>query len=141
MRARRRLNELSPYPDAPTRFSYASFEHVADAEFAPNLLDVDRLTLVGEARISRDDEQGFETRQGGNNVFHDAIGEVFLFRISAHVLKRQYCDRRLVGKRKRVGGVTRRFRARSRSRSRSIEPHRPVDVFERPLAEVIKGER
>jgi hypothetical protein len=38
-----------------------------------NLLDLDNLALVGEARITSDDEQRFEPRERGDDVFHHAI--------------------------------------------------------------------
>jgi hypothetical protein len=47
-----------------------------------NLLDLDNLALVGEARITSDDEQRFEPRERGDDVFHHAIREVFLLGIA-----------------------------------------------------------
>jgi hypothetical protein len=38
----------------------------------------DRASLVGETRVARDDHQAGDLRQIGDNVFADAVGEVFL---------------------------------------------------------------
>ena len=78
-------------------FADAAFEHIAHAEFAPDLPDVWRLALVGEARIARDHEQRRGTRQRRDDVLDDAVGEILLLGIAAHVLERQHGDGRLVG--------------------------------------------
>src|SRR5262249_10297997 len=54
--------------------------------------------LEGEARISRDHEQRFEPRQRGDDLLDHPVGKVLLLWIAAHVLERQYGDRRLVRK-------------------------------------------
>jgi hypothetical protein len=38
-------------------FAHRTFEHVADAQFAPDLLHIDGPTLVSEARVAGGDEQ------------------------------------------------------------------------------------
>ena len=45
----------------------------------------------------------------GNNVVHDAVSEIFLVRIAAQVLKRQHCDRGLLGQRETGRNDTLRF--------------------------------
>ena len=57
MRSRCGINKLPSDAHAFRRFAYAAFEHIAHAKLAPNLLHIDRPTLVGEGRIARDDEQ------------------------------------------------------------------------------------
>ena len=81
-------------------FLHAAFQHVAHAEFAPDLPDVDRPALVGERGIARDHEQRLEARQRGDDVLHHAVGKIFLLGIAAHVLERQHRDRRFVGERR-----------------------------------------
>ena len=51
------LDQLRGDPDAVAGFAHAAFEHIAHAQFAPDLLHIDRAALVGEARIAGDDEQ------------------------------------------------------------------------------------
>ena len=45
--------------------------------------------LVGEARIARDDEQPFDARQSGDDVFDHPVGEILLLRIAAQIGERQ----------------------------------------------------
>src|SRR5438552_131822 len=97
MRAGLSLDELSRDAQAIAAFAQAALEHVANAELAPDLLDVDDLALVGEARIPRDHEQPIDPRQAGDDILDHAVGEILLLGIAAHVLERQHRDRRLVG--------------------------------------------
>ena len=91
------IDKLSGDADLATRLAHAALEHVANAKLASDLLDVDRLALVGEARIAGDDEQRPEPRQSRDDVLDETIDEVFLLRVAAHVLERQHGNRRLVG--------------------------------------------
>jgi hypothetical protein len=46
---------------------------------------VDVLALEGEGGIARDDEELRELRQCRDDVFRDAVGEILLLRVAAHV--------------------------------------------------------
>ena len=81
----------NPYP--LPRFANASFEHIANAKLAPNLLDVDRLTLVGECGIGRYHEAAGNTRQIGCQIFSNAGHEVLLFGIVAEIVEGKDDDR------------------------------------------------
>src|SRR5208283_1014628 len=48
-----RVDQLRGDPDAVASAADAALEHRPDAEFTGDLTDVDRLALVGEARIAR----------------------------------------------------------------------------------------
>ncbi|MNF62334.1 hypothetical protein D3C84_440130 [compost metagenome] len=98
MRAGRRVYELPGDAHLVAGFAHATFQHVAHAELLADFLDVHRPALVGEARIARDDEQPADTRQGGDDVLHHAVGEIFLLRIAAQVLEGQDGDGGLVRK-------------------------------------------
>src|SRR5262245_57727235 len=50
------VDELRGDAHAVCRLAYATFEHIADAEFATDLFHVDRPTFVGKRRIARDNE-------------------------------------------------------------------------------------
>jgi len=52
-----RVDQLSGYAHPVARFAYRAFEDIADAQFTSDLLHIDRLTLVGEARIASNDEK------------------------------------------------------------------------------------
>ena len=56
MRAGLGLDQLGGDAQPVPALADAAFQHIAHAEFAPDLPDVDRLALVDEARIARDDE-------------------------------------------------------------------------------------
>ena len=57
MRAALGLDQLGGDADAIACLAHAAFQHVTDAEIAPDLLHVDRPAPVGGARIARDHEQ------------------------------------------------------------------------------------
>ena len=92
-----RVDQLrgDPYPIAGA--ADAPFEHGADAEFTGHHAYVDRLALIGEARIARDHQQAADLREVGDHILGYPVGEIFLLRVAAHVLERQHGDRRLVG--------------------------------------------
>src|SRR5262249_55498811 len=98
----RRVEELSRDAHAFCRFAYAALQHVAYAQLAAHLLYVYCPTLVGEARVARDDEQPAYARQRRDDVLHHAVGEVVLFRVSAQVLERQGGNGGFVGKGQRM---------------------------------------
>jgi len=59
------------------------FKYIAHAQFAPDLLHVDRLALVGEARIAGDHEQPADAGERSDDLLDDAVGEIFLLRVAA----------------------------------------------------------
>ena len=95
MRPVLRIDQLRVDADALARLSDAAFENVGDVEAPAHLLHVGVLALVGEGRIPRDDRQRRDLRQIGDDVLGDAVGEVFLLGIAAHVGERKHRDRRL----------------------------------------------
>jgi hypothetical protein len=99
MRAGERIDQLRGDADAAAPFAHRAFEHVAHAEFAPDLLHVDGLALVREARIAGDDEQPADAGQCRGDLLDHTVGEIFLLRVAAHIGEGQYRDRRLVGER------------------------------------------
>src|ERR1700681_200874 len=90
MPACRSLYQLAGNANATTRFPDAAFQHIAYAEFASDLIDIDSLAFVGEARIAGDHEQRLEARQRRDDVLDHAVGEILLLRIAGHVLERQH---------------------------------------------------
>src|SRR6185436_3556457 len=67
----RRLDELASDADAVASLAQAAFEHVPDAEFAADLLHVDRASFIGKAGIAGYHKQPFGPRQPGDDVFDD----------------------------------------------------------------------
>jgi hypothetical protein len=97
MRAGLGFDQLDGDPHPPACFAHRAFEHVPDCELAPDLLYIDGLALVGEGRIAGDDEEPADAGERGDDLLDHAVREIFLLRVAAHILKRQYRDRRLVG--------------------------------------------
>jgi hypothetical protein len=116
------------------------------------------LALVGEGRIAGDDEQPADAAEGGNDLLDHAVGEILLLRIAAHIGKRQYRDRRLVGERqsRRVtltrlpplalgtlsriageGGPRRVSVGVGEGRTNPIDAYWPGNVFDLPLAQIL----
>jgi hypothetical protein len=81
--------------------AHASFQHVAHAELATDLPHIDRLALVGEGRVARDDIQLRQLRKISDDVFANTVGKILLFGISAHICEGKNGDRRLIGQRER----------------------------------------
>ena len=79
--------------------AHAAFDHVADAELLGDLLHVDGLALVGERGVARDHEEPAQLGQRGDDVLADAVGEILLLRIAAHVGEGQHGDGGPVGQR------------------------------------------
>ena len=142
MGAGRRLDELCGDPYAVTRLAHTTLEHIAYAQISPNLLDVDSFPLVDEAGVARDYEEPAPFRQCRNDVFADAVGEVFLLDIATHVREWQNGDRRPVRQRRRDRRAIERCARRLRLfPAHAIGAHRPRDVLDFLFAEVPTGER
>jgi hypothetical protein len=93
MRAAFRVDQLDVHPNMIAASPYAAFQHIADAEFAADLLHVDRFTLIGKGGAAGDHKASGNAREIGRQVVRDPIGEIFLIRIIRQVLKRQHDDR------------------------------------------------
>ena len=74
-----------------------------------------------EGGIAGDDEELRKFRQGGDDVFRDAVGEIFLLRIAAHVGEWQHGDRHARRVRRRGGGE--REQRAFRGGFERIDPH------------------
>src|SRR6185437_17168802 len=68
MRAGARIDELPGDAQAAAGLAHRAFEDIVDGELAPDLLHVDRLSLVGEARIARENEEPSDARQRGDDL-------------------------------------------------------------------------
>ena len=97
--------------------AHAAFEHVAHAELAADLPDVDRAALVGEGRIARDDEQCRKARECRDDVLDHPVGEVVV-QVAAEILERQDSDRGLIRQRRqgRLGHLAHEAVAPARGR-------------------------
>ena len=87
-----RIDQLRGDPHPIARLADAPLEHVANAERLADFLHMDVLALEGERGIAGDDEELRQFRQGRDDVLGDAVGEIVLLRIAAHILEGQDRD-------------------------------------------------
>src|SRR3984893_3488466 len=108
--------------DAPSAagFAHRTLENITDGQVTPDLLHVDRLALVGKARIPGDDEEPADAGQRGDDLLDHAISKIFLLGITAHVLERHYRQRRLIRQRRHAA----RRNCHARTRLRGDSRHR-----------------
>ena len=99
MRAGDAVDELCRYPEPVGRFPYTALEYIADAELPSRTPHIHGAAFVDEGGIAGDDRERFEPAEGGDDVLNDAVGEIVLLGIAAHVLERQDSERRFVGQR------------------------------------------
>src|SRR5665811_2077064 len=67
------VDELAGNADAVARLAHPTSQPVTHAEFAADPLHVDRLALVGEARVAGDDVQLRQLRKIGDDVLADTV--------------------------------------------------------------------
>src|SRR5215475_10767226 len=99
----RTVDQLRRNAHPVTRLSDAAFQGKPYAEVPTYLWNIHCLVLVDERRIARDDEQPGDLAQVGNYVLGDAIAEIFLLQIAAHVGEWEDHDRGPVGERRSHG--------------------------------------
>jgi len=78
----------------------AALQHVACAQLPPDLPDINRLALVLEGGIARDDHELGEPRQLRCNVLSNAVAEIVLLRVAAEVGEGQHRDRGTIQQRR-----------------------------------------
>ena len=100
MRAGRSVDQLGGDAHPLRRLADSALDHVTHAKFPAHLLHIRGPSLVREARIAGDHEQPANVTERSDDVLDDAVCEVFLLRVVAHVLEGQNGDRRLVRKRR-----------------------------------------
>src|ERR1700694_439235 len=128
MRARDRIDELPGDADTAPGLAHATFQHIANAKLAPDLLHVDAMPLVDEARITGGHRQPAHARQPGDDFLHDTVGEMFLPGVVAHILERQHRDGRLIRKGHRFGDILQRLRAQILKRNVYLAPNLPMCI-------------
>jgi hypothetical protein len=71
----RRINQLSRDPHAVTWLAHTAFEHVSNAQLAPDQLYIHSAALIGEAEITGDNEKPVHARERCNDFLDDAVGQ------------------------------------------------------------------
>ena len=139
--AGRPVDELGVDPHPAGAALDAALENIADVELAPDLPRLDRLALVGEGGVARDDDGVGEPREVGRQALDDAIDEQLVLLAAAEAGEGKHDDRAA----RRPGTLRRRFerggpRFRRNADLERIDPQRFGDVLERLDAEVGDGE-
>src|SRR5262249_18592331 len=83
----RSIDKLPCHTDAIRGSAHASFKHISNPQFTTDLFHVDRSAL-GKGRIARDNEELPEPRQRRDDLLNNAVREILLLGIAAHVLER-----------------------------------------------------
>ena len=91
--AGRAVDQLRGDAHALAGLAHAALEHVADPELPRELPDVDVLALERERRVARGDRERGDLAEVGDDVFADAVAEILLLRLAAHVGEGQHADR------------------------------------------------
>src|SRR5438105_350243 len=86
-------NELPSYPHTRSRLSHASFQDKSNAKLPTHLLHFHRLVFIGEGSVARDNKQSGNVGQISDDVLRNAITEILLLSVAAHVVKRQNGNR------------------------------------------------
>ena len=101
MAARRGIDQLGGYANPVSRLPDAALEDIADLQLAGELVDLHGLALEVEGRVAGNDEDRRNLGEVGDDVLGDAVAEIFLLRIAAHIREGQDEDgrfrRRLIG--------------------------------------------
>src|SRR5689334_1218820 len=137
MTAAAAINQLRRDAHARARLAHATFQNVADIQFTRDLGDVDMLSLVDEGVVARDDEQRRYLAEIGDDVLADAVAEILLLRIVAHVDEGQNANRELVSRPFRLW----LFYCGNLGRSSREDMHRGFDIFHGVLAHVVEYAR
>jgi hypothetical protein len=77
------------------RLAHAAFEDVGDPQLSSDIADVNGLALELKSRIPGDHLKGRNLRQVRRDVFADAVAEIFLLAVTAHVLEGKDAHRQL----------------------------------------------
>src|SRR5882672_9703893 len=133
MRPGHGVDQLPGDAHAVAALAHRAFEHIADAKLMPDLLHIDRLPFVREARIAGDDEEPADAGERGDDFLDHAVDEIFLLRVAAHIGERQYRDRWLVGERQHGGGL-----GGWRFRLYPVHAYRLHEVLDLLIAEVVE---
>ena len=90
--AARAFDQLGGDAHALAGLAHAALEHMTDLELPRDLGHVDVFALERKGRIAGDHRKRGDLAQVGGDVFADAVAEILLLGIAAHVDERQHAD-------------------------------------------------
>src|SRR5215213_9181949 len=128
MGAGSRFDQLGGDAYALPSLAHTTLEDIADSKIAADFLQVDGFPFVSKCRIAGDHKEPSPLRQCRDDVLSNAVNEIILFGIVAHIVKRQDGDRRPFGQCQRPRGLLRLTRAPA------PHPNRLRDVLDGVLA-------
>ena len=88
-----RIDQLGSHTNALPALPHASFEHVLDAELARDIADPRLPPFERERRGASGHLQPGKAREHVDHVLGEAVAEILLLPIAAHVHERQHRDR------------------------------------------------
>src|SRR5690242_18129332 len=97
MAIRCRVDQLRDNTHLRSGLLHTAFQHIAYAELLPKLLHVHRFALVGESRVTGDNEETGDLGEVTSQHVGKAIAKVVLVWVFTHVDKRQHYDQGFVG--------------------------------------------
>ena len=87
-----RLDQLRGNAHPITGLAHTAFQHIAYAQLLADLAHIGGLAFVGEAGIARHHAEFLKACQFGDQVLGQAVGEIILLGITAHIFERQHRD-------------------------------------------------
>src|SRR5277367_4650802 len=97
MIARFSVDELHVDAHAVSAALNAALQHVADVQFAADLLQIDGLALEGESGVTPDHERASNPRKIGRQALCDPVDEMLLLRAASDICERQNDQREARG--------------------------------------------
>src|SRR4029453_11678075 len=140
------INKLGSDTDLITDLPDTSLQDISHAQLAAYVRDLYRPVLVRKRRNTGHPGKPTGLREIGDDIVSDAVGEVLLLRVVAHVRERKHRDGRLFAHLESRPSLRRlspwwRLTARGGVHPHPINTHRLVDVLEDLLSERLAIER
>ena len=95
------IDQLRRDPHLVVSLAHTAFQHIPHAQLLAHVLHLHRFAFVGEGRVASDDKQAGELGEIGGEVLGDAVAEILLLGVVAHVDEGQHDDGGFVGQRQR----------------------------------------
>src|SRR5262245_57831141 len=86
------VDQLSSDTHLRISLLHAAFQNISDTHLPPDVLYLHRLAFVGKSRVAGDDKQTRYLREVSGKDVSEAVAEIVLVRIFAHIDKGQDND-------------------------------------------------
>jgi peptide/nickel transport system substrate-binding protein len=136
------IDQLGVDANVVTQPSDAAFQYIANAELTADLLCINGLVPICNCSITRDHEHARDTREIGRQILGDPVRKILLVGVVAQIGEREHDDgqaRRTAGLGDwRSGRQARRRQIGDRFGMERIDPHRPRNVLDALLAQILE---